>query len=170
MSVTFTATNAPRTTTPCRWCVEARDNGTGHDNGHGGCCNPWCPGTVSTSTAPEVNLSNINAAGMLRLLHLPTDNGIMWGSLDCAHLPALRASIMRALNRDRSHLVVNASSTPAGSAGVRTEVEGNVVRLVRLGPAVHNCGNTDEQTVRRLRDLDALATWAQVRGLGLSWD
>ena len=56
-----------------------------------------------------------------------------------------------------------------GHAGTAVVHEDGLARIERRGPRVVGCGNTDEQTLRRLASLEALAVWAQDNGREISW-
>ena len=152
MSVTFTCNAAPTKQVPCEFCrdwsAEMKDPDTGR-------CDQWCTGFFTQSEAPESYLTNENAADMLALLGIPQEPGDLYGRLVPEELPGHLQKIMVALNRGegtRSHLVSEASS--------------------EVGPhgcTVHNMGNTDEQTIRRLTDLQTLFMYAAQNGYEVSW-
>jgi len=136
-----------------------------------GKCDPWCDGTMSESEAPEVNIGHGNIGGILRLLGLPGgEDGDIYGSLEPSEVVGFRRSILRALNRDLSGLVVEPYEKAGGHAGtVVTRDDDGTPRIQRMGAAVICFGNTDEQTERRLTALDKLAQYAQEKGYGISW-
>jgi hypothetical protein len=166
MSVTFQCFDAPRKQVPCRFCDEPwADFPEG--NGKGGKCDAYCTGFEEVSEAPEVNLSSVNAEGILHLLGW-TEREDIWGG-SCSG-GEMRQRIFRARNVGREHLVEEPFDLPGGHAGVETEVVGNnVVRVQRMGCRVISGGNTDEQTLRRLASLEALAVYAQEHGFEISW-
>ena len=169
MSITFTCFAAPRTTVPCEFCAKekvwADEAGeTVFTNDKGGHCSPWCDGTEEVSEAPEANFANGNARSLLNLLGFDSED--LCGSADGA---TLRQRIFKARNADRSSLVEAPYHQKGGHAGVEVTHEGNVARVQRMGAAVAYFGNTDEQTLRRLANLESIAVWAQDRNLEISW-
>lgn len=157
--------NAPSREVPCPFC-QADGVPFPQGNGRGGKCDPFCQGGYEESEAPEVNLSNANAAGILALL------GFQGEDLGCGSAPAtlIRHKILFALNRDRSHLVSEATFTPGGTRTIIGVNEDGLPAIQRMGPSVIDCGNTDEQTLHRLQSLQRLALWAQDNNLPtISW-
>jgi len=159
MSITFTCPAAARIEAPCRWCAKELADGDIEEGEH---CSPWCDGTETESVAPEPNFSNSNAYNVLDLLGF---SGI-YGSTDGA---TLRQRILKARNIDRSELVEAPYSEPGGHAGVQVTHEGNVAHMQRMGAATISFGNTDEQTLRRLAQLEELAIWAADHDLEITW-
>ena len=170
MSVTFTVPSPPRQTVPCRWCAEERAKGEVRENGHGGCCDPWCPGTTNESLAPEANFSQINAAALLRLLGLKCDEaGDLYGEIPVTEL---RQRLLVARNVDRSGYTFEGYSLPGGQAGTRVvrDEKTGLSRIERMGCPVIAGGCSDEQIERRLGQLDTLAKWAQANGfVAITW-
>lgn len=167
MSTTFTCPESPRTETPCPWCKQAVEGGYDVD----GKCDPWCNGTMTTREAPEVNIGHGAIGGLVRLLGLPGgDTGDIYGSMDATEVADFRRAIFKALNKDRSSLVVEPYELKGGHAGTAiVKDEDGTPRIQRMGAGYISFGNTDEQTVRRLTDLDKLAQYAQEKGYGISW-
>ena len=169
MSVTFTCFDAPRTTVPCEFCAQevkwADDSSESvYTNDKGGHCSPWCDGTEEKSDSPEANFSNARARDVLGLLGFDTED--LCGSTDGT---TLRQRIFKARNVDRSGLVEAPYSKPSGHAGFRLLKEGNLFKVERMGARVTSFGNTDEQTCRRLDNLERIAIWAQDKGFEISW-
>ena len=168
MSVTFSVPGAPCRRVPCSLCDLAQQDGWANPNDLGGCCAPDCDGTEMVSTAPEVNMANANAADVLGLLGIPTEDLI--GGIGVEDLPGFRRRIIRALNSDRSHLLRELQELEPGHAGVAVVVsDDGVPRIERRGCRAYVGGVTDAQVERRLRDLMRLVAWAQPRGLGIAW-
>ena len=163
MSVTFWCPEAPRKQVPCRFCTEEWAEFP-EGNGKGGKCDRFCTGFEEASEAPEANFGNTTTVGLLGLLGFDSSN--LFGSCDGA---TLRQRLFRARNSSRSHLVENAYDHAGGDAGVRVSHEGNVARVERMGARVVSFGNTDEETLRRLTYLEALAVYAQDNGFEISW-
>lgn len=167
MSITFQASTSKTTVVkqPCTFT---------------GCCAAercgYCVDGVEEDFVNEasVNFANTNAINLGRLLEIP---GLCESEPDfCGTIPAsmvgtLRQRIMLAKNSptNRAHLVDEPSETPGGWAGVRLEKVDNVVTIVRMGPKIINCGNTDEQTIRRLEALDKVLAWAQINNDSIEW-
>lgn len=170
MSTTFTCPESPRTECPCPWCAEAYERGEA-PNEHGGYCDPWCDGILRGREAPEVNIGFGAIGGLLRLLGLPGgDNGDLYGRLLAEDMADFRRRILKALNGNREACVVAPYEQAGGHAGTKvTRDADGTPRIQRMGCAVVNFGITDEQTVRRLTDLDKLAQYAQEKGYGISW-
>jgi hypothetical protein len=116
----------------------------------------WCPDAPyhkdddndfgGYSEAPEVNLSNANAAVFLDLLGL----GSEWcGKIPHKDLPDM---IRRCFRVSNSEARVQACTAP-------NFVDGNV----------YSTGRTDEYVVRRLNDLMMLFTYAVQNGYDVTW-
>jgi hypothetical protein len=134
-------------------------------NDKGGVCGmPWCDGTELASTAPTPNFSNVNARAVLRLLGL--DSQYLMGSCDAATM--LRV-IFLARNGDVSSARRDEEILEAGHAGVAVMQVNGMPTIERRGPKTIMCGNTDEQTQRRLAALHELAAWAQENGHEIAW-
>ena len=120
MSVTFHCPDAPRTEEVCEWCARARQDRDDQSALDGEwvavdavlsdedwarvTCDPWCSGTRRVSTAPETNLANSNARGILDLIGLGDDR---CGCVATEDIPDVLRRIMGAMNRDssRAHLI-----------------------------------------------------------------
>lgn len=167
MSVTFQCPGAPTETIPCPFCGEPWAEFP-EGNGKGGKCDSWCTGSIEQSVAPEANFANENATALLRILGFTVDCcGDLYGSCDAA---TMRQRILKARNSDRSTLLVDPSTTPGGWAGTRiVRDDDGMATIQRMGPTIIRGGNTDEQTMRRLSDLEAVALWAQEHGSEIVW-
>ncbi len=163
MSVTFMCPGAPREKVPCRFCEESWAEFP-EGNGKGGKCDQWCEGFTMESVAPVANFANANARSLLTLLGL--DDEHLCGSCDAA---TMRQRLFRALNSDRTSALRDSYELEPGHAGTAVVHEDGLARIERRGPRVVGCGNTDEQTLRRLASLEALAVWAQDNGREISW-
>ncbi len=121
---------------------------------------------IDTSEAPEVNMSETNAAHLLALLSQTTHDD-EFGSWQVGYLPMIRRAIMRirANANSRKHLVNEVSET----FNVRVVNGPDGVSAIERGCRVINCGNTDEQTMRRLDKLEAVVIYAQVHGWEVHW-
>jgi len=167
MSVTFWCPDAPRKQVPCQFCQgEYVDFPEG--NGRGGKCDRFCTGFTEESEAPEVNVANGNAVGILSLLGFQVDAcGYMYGSCTAA---LMRQRLFRARNLDRSALERGMEIQEGGHAGVRVvDGEDGLPTIQRMGPTFIVGGNTDEQTLGRLARLEQLALYAQERGYEITW-
>lgn len=168
MSVTFGCPEAPTERLPCPWCgeggrwVDRPDMLTPE-----GRCDQWCDGTVEESVAPEVNLSNHNAGNILHLLGLFDPEG-PWGSLSVEEIPAVLQRCMVVLAREtrRAHLVED-TFEEGGQRRLVVNEEG--LPEIQTGCRVIHCGNTDEDTVRRIEALRDLLAWAHEHGLRVCW-
>lgn len=117
---------------------------------------------IDTSETPEANFTNANAHNLLMLLgEIPTED--VYGSWALADLPIVRRAIMRARAGSRVHLIREASE----SRGVKV-VNGPVPTIER-GCKVIDCGNTNEQTLRRLATLEKVIIYAQEHGWEVHW-
>jgi hypothetical protein len=166
MSVTFQCLDAPRQQVPCPFCDEPwADYPEG--NGKGGRCDAYCTGSTDESRAPEVNLSSVNAQDILGLLGWNTREDVWGGSCSGGEM---RQRIFKARNADRKDLVKDGYELGPGHAGTAVvKDEDGMTRIERRGPRVISFGNTDEQTLRRLASLEALAVYAQEHGFEISW-
>lgn len=153
MSVTFWCPDAPRKEVPCPYCTDEFK------------CEPWCRGTENVSESPDPNFSNVNARGVLQLLGL--DAEYLCGSCDGA---TLRQKILKARNSDRSDLVRDSFEVQGGHAGTSViKDRDGVPRIQRMGAHAIFGGNTDEQTLRRLSNLEELAVYAQDHDYKVTW-
>lgn len=113
---------------------------------------PWCDFSVGSS--------------LLALLGLPAAS---MGDVPAEQVPDVLRRILRALNvdEDRAHLVEDGYDGPAHEPRVVTDEDG----LPRISTGCHviSGGNTDEQTVRRLLQLQKLFTYAADRGFSVRW-
>ena len=93
----------------------------------------------------ECNFANGNALDLLSMLDLMNEDDPYYGEWEACELPSIQRKIMKVLN-----------------------VEGKRVHLVRepheLGRHYHT-GNTDEQIIGRLRNLQRLVAYAAQRNL-----
>jgi hypothetical protein len=105
-----------------------------------------CPG--GEAGFPEIwcNFSNVNANDILMLLGEEPSSSGQW---EFEELPRIQGRLIRVMNvyRDREHLV----SEPVDAG------------------RVHYGGNTDEQTMRRLREIQCLVKFAQDEGRDVVW-
>jgi len=118
-----------------------------------GRCDAYCNGQEEVSEAPECNWANVNALNVMRLLGLQAD---YCGEIAIETLPRLLQRLMVALNseRRRSHLV----EAPEEFGGEGT---GHCHTIF--------CGNTDEQTVRRLESFRKLVVYAKEHNYRIVW-
>ena len=147
MSVTFTADKATfhYEEVPCDFpgCVEGNRCG-------------YCQDGVErqrVSDAPELNLGNGNAVALLGMLALPTTE---WGDVEASVVPMVRKTLADALNLRRVRAPLDSEATDVGGPGT------GQCRVVSFG-------NTDDQTMRRLMDLDGVLAWAEENQSGVSW-
>lgn len=166
MSVTFWCPDADRQQVPCQFCQgEYVDFPEG--NGRGGKCDRFCTGFEEVSAAPEVNLGSENARAILGLLGFDASDCEMSGSCDGA---TLRQRVFLALNQDLSKALREDVDLEGGHAGVAVvEDDDGMTRIQRMGARYIGFGNTTDQTVRRLRQLEALAVWAQDHKMTITW-
>lgn len=159
MSMTFWCDDAPRTTIPCRNCKLEQD----YYGDPTRKCVGYCDGTEEVSEAPELKLANTNARNVLALLGLSTDD---YGDIPVADIPAVMQRLLTAINREssRAHLVTETMETRTTRM---TEVNG--MSTISTGPRMIGVGNTDEQTLRRLRAAQKLLSWAVENGHPVSW-
>lgn len=149
MSITFYCPDAPRTTRPCPFCQEAVERGYDID-GH---CDAYCDGQEEVSEAPECNFANVNALNILALLGLVQD---YCGEIAPTMFPRLLQRLMVALNSTgrRTHLVEAAAESGGEGTGQCHAIY---------------CGNTDEQTVRRLESFRLLVAYAKEHNYPIVW-
>lgn len=121
---------------------------------------------IDTSEAPRVNFADANAHNLLVLLgEIPTEG--IYGSWALADLPIVRRAIMvaRAHSGSRTYLVREASE----SSKTKIVNGADGVSAIERGCTVIDCGNTDDQTLRRLADLEAVVIYAQEHGWEVHW-
>jgi len=146
MSVTFWVPDAPQIEIQCPYC-------TPEDNcpGYGGL---GCSGTRTESEGPSANLANASVRVLFGLLGMdPVD---LCGSLKHSELPDFQRRIVRLSNVENER---TSAIEPPYSSG---------------GPGTGKCtviygGNTDTQTLRRLRSIQRVVSWAQDNGHGIAW-
>jgi len=165
MSVTFWCPEAPRKQVPCRFCGEEWVDFP-EGNGLGGKCDRYCTGFTDESVAPTANFAEGNAIPLLRLLGWTDKDDYLGGECDAA---TMRQRIFRVRNSDRSSALREDYELEPGHAGMAVVHEDGLARIESRGPGVYGCGNTDEQTLRRLADLERLALWAQENDHEISW-
>lgn len=121
---------------------------------------------VDTAEAPAANFANANARNILALLgQIEPDDEDLCGSWSLDYMPIIRRAIMRARAGSRIHLVRDASESR--TAKVVNGDDG--VTTIQRGCTVIDCGNTDEQTMRRLDDIEAVVVYAQQHGWEVHW-
>lgn len=165
MSMTFCCWEAPRKVVPCWYCEHYKS--TSPDLLVDGKCDRFCPGTEEVSEAPELNLSNDSALGILGLLGLPRQDG---GTVEAQEVPDVLRKVIRALNveADRQGLVREGYDERAHEARIERDAETGLP-TISTGCRVVSFGTTDEQTVRQLTVLRELLVYAADRGLPVGW-
>jgi hypothetical protein len=108
---------------------------------------------IRVGEAPEVNFANANARAILDLLGLPTDD---CGTVEADVVPMVRATILGVMNVRRLRAPLDVEASHSGGPGTGT-------------CHVINCGNTDDHTMRRLADLDAVFGWAEEHKAAVNW-
>lgn len=100
-----------------------------------------------------VNFSNTNARNLLLILGCDPNVDISHGMVKLEDLPLFRQMIIAALNssKRRRNAVFGGHTDTNGSA------------------TIVDCGSTDEQVIRRLRDLLNIVVAAHGLGKGISW-
>ena len=184
MSVSFGCFDAPRETHPCEWCAKERTRKDGgaldgqwiadpstltDDEWARVTCDPWCRGEHEESVAPEVNLANVSARGVLALLGLDAHD--LCGRLAPEEIPAVMQRLLIVTHRadERAHLERDAFDGRAfDTPRVVTDPDTGLDTISR-GCRVIDCGNTDEQTMRRLNSMRALLAYAQEHGCEVTW-
>lgn len=185
MSMTFHCPGAPTRSETCEWCVRARtdrddrcaldrewvrDPAALTDAEWGRVtCDPWCSGSTTVSSGPEVNLSNANARDVLALLGLPTEDD--WGSVQHGDIPAVLRRIMVAMNDKsaRDHLVAEPVDRRAfDTPRIVTDSETGLSAITRGARLVFQ-GNTDANTLHRLERVREVFIFASTNGFSVSW-
>lgn len=171
MSVTFCCPGSPTKMVPCWFCTEWAKERPDLLNENGR-CDDHCTGMVQESEAPECNFANDNAHGVLMALGLGHGvSGDLYGCLEHADIPGVLQKLMVLLNVDakRSHLI-EAASVGDPLALMIAAVNGEMIPVSGdQGARVVNCGNTDEQSVRRFTSVRKLLVYASENGLDVSW-
>lgn len=114
--------------------------------------------------APEVNLANVNAAAILKIL------GVSGNSVRAEDVSDLLRRILRAVNVDgvRADLVEEGREYDGHAPRVVLDLETGLP-TISTGCRVINGGNTDEQTLDRLGRLQTLAVYAADHGYSVAW-
>jgi hypothetical protein len=148
MSVTFHAVGAPTKIVPCWMCEDHRR----WEKDPTATCSARCDGMRKESVIAEANFSNHNARNILALLGLDAHD--LCGGLSPEEIPAILQRLLTLTNtkNQRDHLVSPASVEK--QEGKCTVVWG---------------GNTDDQTLRRLQDVQHLLVESIQGGFGISW-
>lgn len=128
----------------------------------GYCDNGW--EEVEDATVPLCNFSDSNAMDLLRLLQLAP---LPYGKIEVSTIPLLLRLILRLKNtpQSRAHLVQE-PYTQAGSSRVEI-IEG--MPTITVGPTLISCGNLDDQTLRRLEELETLFVSAVKSNKDVLW-
>lgn len=182
MSVTFHCPDAPRTEEVCEWCARARQDRDDQSALDGEwiavdavlsdedwarvTCDPWCSGTRRVSTAPETNLANSNARGILDLIGLGDD---LCGCVASEDIPDVLRRIMGAMNRDSSRApLITGMRDERGAPRIVTDPDTGLPTISR-GCRVIFGGNTDAQTLRRLETVREVFLHAHQHGFRVAW-
>ena len=114
---------------------------------------------------PEANFANANATDILRLLGLEPSG---WGEIEVVAMPSLlqRCLVVLARESSRGHLIHDASES-----GGERKMTVNADGMPEIGTScrVINCGNSDEQIVRRVTSVRDLIVWAHERNYKINW-
>lgn len=163
--MTFCCWEAPRKVVPCGYCEYYRS--TSPDDLVDGKCDRYCPGTEEVSEAPELNLSNVSAYSILRLLGLPPEDG---GTIQAHEVPDVLRRVIRALNvdADRAGLVREGFDERAHAPRIEHD-KTTGLPTISTGCRSVSFGTTDEQTVRWLTVLQEILTYAADRELPVGW-
>lgn len=156
MSTTFWIPDAPKDAA----VIECDFPGCVEDNRCGYCCDGL--DVIDTSDAPEFNFATANAKSVLSLLGEPAEE---YGSWTLDRMPMIRRAIMRAKAGSRVHLVREVSESQV----IKVVNGPDGVTNIERGCTVIDCGNTDEQTMRRLGDLETVVVYAQQHGWEVHW-
>lgn len=163
MGTTFSCPEGPETfkrvpcTSPAMGLTCTPEERCGYCDEDGSCMDPsyeqpWCDFSVGSA--------------LLALLALPPEQD---GTVPAKEVPAVLRRILRALNvdADRAHLVEDGYDGPAHEPHVVEDEDG----LPRISSGCHviSGGNTDEQTVRRLTQLQKLFVYAADHGFSVRW-
>lgn len=190
MSVTFLVADAPTKTMCCQWCAEVRSTpkadrefaraaldgawvedpeALSEEDWSRVQCDPWCRGTETVwPEGCEANFANTNAAGILRLLDLPCEDGLC-GSIEADEIPAVLQRILVVMNRRGARAPLDRDAADfRAPARVVTDPETGLDRIA-TGPRVVSFGNTDADTMRRLDDLRTLFVKAREHGSSVTW-
>jgi len=163
VSVTFTCPDAPSEIrrVPC----DSPDLGLECTEGHrcGYCDDGWMEQHVTD--CPEVNFSNDNTRAILALLQIAPE---VVGSLTPSQIPAVLRRCMVVVNQvaDRAHLVFDTCEEPRER---RVVVNEDGMPEITTGPRIIHGGNTDEDTLRRLDNIQEILVYAAEHGYTVAW-
>jgi hypothetical protein len=131
----------------------------------GYCDDGWTTKTVTE--CPDFDLSNTNTRALETLIGVGDD---CFGGVEVEDIPTVLQRVMGIINRpaSRNHLIHPFSESRGHEPRVVQDEETGLDRI-STGPTVIDCGNTDEQTLRRLRSFQRLLVWAQEHGYAVSW-
>lgn len=108
------------------------------------------------------NLANETASVVFGALGIDHDD--LSGAIDLEAMPAIRRAAIRVLSGDLSAFEIPSYHAPGGHAGVEVERDGNVVRVQRMGAAVHHCGPSADRIRRQVLEIARLVAKAQEVG------
>ncbi len=105
--------------------------------------------------APSINWANTNARAVFELVGIPVVDNYLVGDLSNKAIPDILRNVIGALNsKVRRQSLDRAEASGTGLRGAR----------------YIETSNTDEQTVRRLQELQDLLVYAQKHNLGIGWN
>jgi hypothetical protein len=116
----------------------------------------------------EANFSNMNAYAVMDALGVPSEP---CGSMLHADLPNLLQRALVVLNDDRAAVQHTrpAWSSESGQAGVEVREDGNLIQIVRLGPAMWVAGMDKDGLRARVQSVVAVIEAAHELGVGICW-
>jgi len=151
MTITFyPSTEWEMIETPCDWCEGAKCKPGAPDPEY---ADPWCKGSQHNPNVPTVNFANANAMVIMSLLGIEQDYA---GEVPADQLPEIQRKVIAARNSRKRRVPYDADPYDVGGPGT------GQCRTIY-------CGNTDEQTLRRLDQFQELLDFCKEKSCGFYW-
>ena len=117
----------------------------------------WCPDAPRESESPAANFANMNARAVLSLLDEDFDD--LYGNWDVATLASVRQRLLVLINSIGKYgamaiAIFDRRETITGGNGTATMI---------------TCGNTSDDTLRRLQYIEEVVIYAQENSYSVSW-
>ena len=122
------------------------------------------------SSEDTLNYANGNAHNVLKMVGLPTDNGL-YGTLKAGDIPGVLQRLMLAINKPeaRAHTVYDGFDSRAFPHGKIVHNADTGLPTITRGCRIIDMGNTDAATLRRLTGLRTFLAAAYEGGHDVHW-